>query len=155
MVKELYKAKNINPTNIDKLDLKTLKNLYVDNIEEFEYYEQIDSVIQPSKDSIKFDGNIYLLVYGAVYYSAEMLAEFVKSSEIATIIGEQTKGAGIGADPFIVMLPNSGLVMRCLVTMEDVTVNEKHPAMSDYVIKPAYTAIKKVLELEVFLELSK
>lgn len=156
VIKDFYKAKNTKTKSIDKLDLSTLKNLPVDIIEEFEYYEQLNTIVSPSKDSIKFEGNIYLLVDDAVYSSAEALATFVKNTNFATIIGEQTKGAGIGTDPFIAMLPNSGLVFRFtggIGTTFDGTSTEEHPTMPDYVVKPAYSAkddecIKKVLELE-------
>ena len=65
-----------------------------------------------SKDSIDFKGKIYLLVDKYVYSSSEMMASFAKESNMATLVGERTGGDGIGSDPMLIDLPNSGYIMR-------------------------------------------
>ncbi len=41
-----------------------------------------------------------------------MLASFCKETKLATIVGSQSKGDGIGTDPLQIDLPNSGYVLR-------------------------------------------
>lgn len=81
-------------------------------VSKFDYYKYYASNITPSEDSIKFKGNIYLLVDSSVYSSAEMLASFCSETKLATLVGEKTGGDGIGSDPMQIDLPNSGYVLR-------------------------------------------
>lgn len=81
-------------------------------VSKFDYYKYYASNITPSEDSIKFKGNIYLLVDSTVYSSAEMLASFCSETKLATLVGEKTGGDGIGSDPMQIDLPNSGYVLR-------------------------------------------
>jgi hypothetical protein len=72
-----------------------------------------DSVSIPQNDAgKKYEGNIYLLVDKAVYSSAESLAYFCKATGFAKVVGERTGGDGIGTDPLLLTLPNSGIVVR-------------------------------------------
>jgi hypothetical protein len=61
---------------------------------------------------VGFSGEIYLLVDEDVFSSSEAFAQFCKTSGWAKVVGERTGGDGIGADPGIVMLPKSGLLLR-------------------------------------------
>lgn len=81
-------------------------------LSKFDYYKYYTSNVTPSEDSIKFTGNIYLLVDSSVYSSAEMLASFCSETKLATLVGEKTGGDGIGTDPMQIDLPNSGYVLR-------------------------------------------
>lgn len=74
-------------------------------------FKSIESSIRPS-GSIGFSGKIYLLVDKYVYSSAEAFAVFAKSTGWATLVGTDTGGDGIGFDPVVVALPNSGLIVR-------------------------------------------
>lgn len=60
----------------------------------------------------EFRGRIYMLVDGGVYSSAEAWAVFAKSTGWATLVGERTGGDGIGIDPLIASLPQSGYAFR-------------------------------------------
>ncbi len=145
---------------VKNLDTTSLTNLPSDALTDFEYYYKYDIEIKPSEDSIKFQGNIYLLVDDRVYSSAEGLANFAKQTGFATLIGSRTKGDGIGIDPPVKMLPNSNYVYSfspCLGTTSNGTVNEEHKTMPDYVVNTANfpkeyinldECINKVLELE-------
>ena len=120
----------------------------------FGHYIFYRKTLQPAEESIKFQGNIYLIVDGGVYSSAEMFAVFAKDSNFATVIGQSTGGDGIGTDPWIEMLPNSGYLFRLtfmMGTTADGRVNEEHKTMPDY-DAPARVVpdqcISKVLELE-------
>ncbi len=63
-------------------------------------------------NSINYLGKVFLLVDGYVYSSAESFAAFCKGSKWATVVGSFTGGDGIGYDPVIVVLPNSGMAIR-------------------------------------------
>lgn len=78
---------------------------------DFECFHSVVSKYLP-KDSISFEGDIYLLVDNRVYSSAEGFATFCKQTSFATIIGEQTKGDGGSFEPALFRLPNSGLLVR-------------------------------------------
>lgn len=81
-------------------------------LKDFDYYNNEDLIVDPKKDSINFQGNIYLLVNQDVYSSAEMLASFCKETGLAKLVGSKTAGDGIGSDPMQIDLPNTGYVLR-------------------------------------------
>ncbi|NMA85638.1 MAG: peptidase S41 [Epulopiscium sp.] len=81
-------------------------------IKDYSYYMNNTFDVIPSKDSINFGGNLYLLVDRYVYSSSEKLASFAKESEMAVLVGERTGGDGIGTDPMLIDLPNTGYVLR-------------------------------------------
>lgn len=96
-------------------------------IKDFSYYMDSKTQVTPSEDSINFQGNLYLLVDKYVYSSSEKLASFAKESEMATLVGERTKGDGIGTDPMLIDLPNTGYVLRFskeLGITEEGSINE-------------------------------
>jgi hypothetical protein len=83
---------------------------------DFKYYYTVNNTIYP-KESIGFSGKIYLLIDKQVYSSAESFAIFAKSTKFATLVGEVTGGDGIGHDPVVCALPNSGYVFRFPIVM--------------------------------------
>lgn len=143
---------------VKDLNTKPLTNLPEEVEKDFKYYYKNTIKVEPSEDSINFKGNIYLLVDKGVYSSSEILASFAKESGVATLIGETTGGDGIGSDPLLGMLPNSGYVFRFSKDMgvtSDGTCNEEFKTRPDYVVENPWVnafeydkCIKKVLELE-------
>ncbi|XZL28930.1 S41 family peptidase [Clostridium perfringens] len=144
---------------VKDLDTTKLVNLPVEVKEDFKYYSKNTMEISPSEGSIKFKGNIYMLVDKGVYSSSEAFASFAKQTGFATLIGERTGGDGIGSDPLLHMLPNSGYIFRFskdMGTTADGTSNEEFKTEPDYLIEYAGKTgnfendycIKKVLELE-------
>ncbi|TGY46400.1 peptidase [Clostridium perfringens] len=144
---------------VKDLDTTKLVNLPAEVKEDFKYYSKNTMEISPSEDSINFKGNIYLLVDKGVYSSSEAFASFAKQTGFATLIGERTGGDGIGSDPLLHMLPNSGYIFRFskdMGTTADGTSNEEFKTEPDYLIEYAGKTgnfendycIKKVLELE-------
>lgn len=144
---------------VKDLDTTKLVNLPVEVKEDFKYYSKNTMEISPSEDSIKFKGNIYMLVDKGVYSSSEAFASFAKQTGFATLIGERTGGDGIGSDPLLHMLPNSGYIFRFskdMGTTADGTSNEEFKTEPDYEIQYAEKTgnfendycIKKILELE-------
>lgn len=78
---------------------------------DFKYYTTGGKIVK-SKKYVDYKGDIYLLVDRGVYSSAEMFAAFSKDTGFAALVGETTGGDGIGMDPILCVLPNSGYILR-------------------------------------------
>lgn len=61
---------------------------------------------------VDFDGTIYLLVDDSVFSASEAFACFAQKTGWALVAGRQTSGDGIGRDPIVISLPNSGIKVR-------------------------------------------
>ncbi|MDV3428372.1 MAG: S41 family peptidase [Bacillota bacterium] len=96
---------------IENINKENLKNLPAEVMKDFKYYSISVTKIEP-KDSIDYKGKIYLLVDGSVFSSSEAFAAFSKGTGFAVLVGEKTGGDGIGFDPAVCTLPNSGFVFR-------------------------------------------
>lgn len=126
-------------------------------IEDFDKVSTFNMEIIP-KDSINFQGNMYLLVDGKVYSSAEMMAVFAKESKTMTLIGSTTAGDGLGSDPYLFALPKSGIIIRFakdLGVTGKGSINEKDHTQPDIKVNPRKTGkeesdpcIKEVMKLE-------
>ncbi len=94
---------------------------------EFKRFVSFKDTIVPA-NRVDFNGKIYLLVDGYVYSAAESFAVCVKSMGFATLVGTCTGGDGLSMDPGLIMLPNSGLIMRFpwqMALNDDGTCNEE------------------------------
>jgi len=123
--KELKKISEIDTEKYNKAPTELKKN--------FNYYKTDYRIVEPKK-SVKFNGNIYLLVDKGVYSAAESFAVFAKSTGFATLVGEKTGGDGIGSDPAMCVLPNSGFILRFPYVMgltEDGSCNEEYKTEPD------------------------
>lgn len=65
-----------------------------------------------AREPVAFRGKIFLLVGRKVFSSAGGWADFCKQTGWATVVGETTGVQGIGRDPIIISLPESGLLLR-------------------------------------------
>ena len=54
----------------------------------------------------------WVLIDGGVYSSADKFACFCRSTGWATLVGTRTSGDGMGATPVLILLPESGLLVR-------------------------------------------
>lgn len=104
-----------------KDNLQTISPLSDFNLKQFPYLELDDMNKLSHAMSIEnvylangkgYQGKIYVLVSPTVYSSSESFVDFCKSTGFATIIGQPTGGDGIGFDPIIVSLPNSGIALK-------------------------------------------
>lgn len=110
-----------------------LKNMPPELSKDFKYYIK-DAVPLNPKNSIGFNGKIYLLTDGGVFSAAEAFSVFAKSTGFATLVGETTGGDGIGSDPAVCTLPNSGYVFRFTKEMgltSDGTCNFEYKTVPD------------------------
>lgn len=97
-----------------------------------------------------YNGTIWVLIDGTVYSSSENFVMFCKNTGFATLIGTPTNGDGGIADPILVSLPNSGLLIRFSVFYglnEDGSCNEANGTKPDIVISDNEDALEKCLEL--------
>ena len=157
-IQKYFKARKGRANSLAKLDSTALPMLPSEVLTDFSYFDDFTLSVLPDEASIYFKGNLYLLVDQGVYSSSEMLAMFAKDSGALTLIGSQTGGDGIGSDPLLAMLPNSGYVFRFskeLGTVADGTCNEEYKTIPDYIVDTTRTAnplddpcIQQVLLLE-------
>ncbi len=61
---------------------------------------------------VQSEAKRWVLVSGTVYSAAESFVCFCKATGWATVIGRQTGGDGMGFDPQLYLLPDSGLLYR-------------------------------------------
>lgn len=98
-----------------KLDDKLLSEFSKENqeiLKDFSYGVKASTRVSPSSDSINYKGKIYLLVDKNVYSSSESMSIFLKDTKLATLVGQRTRGDGIGTDPYQINLPNTGYMLR-------------------------------------------
>lgn len=144
---KLLKRVNSITEEIDYDLIKNFPKTTLNIIEDFDRFYYAENIVEPLEDSIKFSKNIYLLVDEKVYSSSEKLANFAKESGLATLIGETTGGDGIGDDPFVIALPNTGYLVRFAkelgVTGKGV-INEKDKTSPDYEVDDI--TMKRIIE---------
>lgn len=157
IINDYIKARGISIEDIEDLPKKIVSNGPDEITKSFKYFSKNERSIIP-KDSINFEGNIYLLVDRVVYSSSESFSIFCKEKGVATVIGETTAGDGGGYDPVLFKLKNSGLIVRMSGDMyltDSGVCNEEFKTVPDYIIEnPKRTkeisddkCINKVLEL--------
>lgn len=69
-----------------------------------------------------------------MFSSSEKFVSFAKSTGWATLVGERTGGDGLGADPVLVKLPHSHLIVRLPLIMgvtEQGVINEEKKTEPD------------------------
>ena len=135
---KFYKARKMKLKEIDTLDENLKLEFPKDISSDFKYYKLSTSQIKP-KNPVGFKGKIYLLVNSLVYSSSETFASFAKGSGFATLVGGKTGGDGMGIDPLLFSLPNSGLVVRyssLLCLNPDYTINEEVQTTPDIELPP-------------------
>ena len=78
----------------------------------------VTSMILPYEDedseSLSLNKNIkrWVLISGQVYSASEKFASFCKATGWATLVGTTTPGDGLGTTPILILLPDSGLLVR-------------------------------------------
>lgn len=96
-----------------------------------------------------FSGRFWLLVDQGVYSASEKFALFCKQTGFATLVGYPTDGDGIGINPMLTALPNSGIVFRFSGDdglNADGSCNEEYGTTPDIVIEDGQDALEVCLE---------
>jgi len=132
--------------------IKKLKpvNDYPDEVyKEFKYFNNSRYTIKPDTKT-GFKGNLYVLVDNKVFSSADGFAAFVKYSKIGTLVGTKTGGDGIGMDPCVLALPNSGLIVSFPIGCglnPDGKINFEDKITPNIQIKNSKNALNKTLDI--------
>ncbi len=129
-----------NPGVSEFLEKSSFDKATKDLLKDFDFYTLDTFSVYPSPDSVNFQGKIYLLVDDLVYSAAEAFASFCKESGLATLVGTRTAGDGLGYDPLIFSLPNTGFAMRYSETMgvtESGSINERDQTLPDIEVENA------------------
>ncbi len=80
-----------------------------------ELFYQENTTVE-GRPEIQSGAKRWLLVGPKVYSSAEMFVSFCQATGWATVAGTHTWGDGVGFDPVLVLLPDSGLLFRFSLT---------------------------------------
>lgn len=76
------------------------------------YYAHETHLKVKPENPVAFEGEIFLLVDGGVFSSSGIWADFCKRTGWATLVGRTTATQGMGSDPGIICLPESGILVR-------------------------------------------
>lgn len=101
---------------IAAISSENLPSLPPEAMTDFQRYRKVQSTITP-KDPVRFKGKIYLVVDQGTASSSEMWAVFAEQTGWATLVGSKTGGDGIGIDPILVSLPNSGFIFKMSIDL--------------------------------------
>ncbi len=85
-----------------------------------------------------------------VYSASDKFAYFCKSTGWATLVGAQTGGDGLGSTPILIILPDSGLLIRFSCTAGENTDGSMNAILGtapDVVTTKNETALKRCLKL--------
>ena len=119
---DYYNARKLDSMNyvpelhpIEELDLDSLPALEQEDLEGITYYSSMyvgTPVGMNYPDAPAFSGKFWLLVGPNVYSASENFAILCKDTGFATLVGQTTGGDGIGINPMICVLPNSGIAYQ-------------------------------------------
>lgn len=90
--------------------------------------------ISSLNNKIMYSGNIFILTSPKVYSASEEFVYVSKTSGFATIVGQTTGGDGVGVDPCIFSLTNSGILYSFSIANglnQDGSSNEEHGTTPD------------------------
>lgn len=97
-----------------------------------------------------YNGKIWVLIDDTIYSSSENFVMFCKNTGFATLVGTSTGGDGGIADPILISLPDSGLIIRFSAFYglnNDGSGNEANGTEPDIVISDNEDALEKCLDL--------
>lgn len=107
-------------------------------------------VMQVEAAQNPYKGEIWVLVDEKVYSASENFVMFCKNTGFANLVGTKTGGDGGVADPILISLPNSGLIVRFSIFYglnADGTGNEAVGTTPDILISEDEDALEKCLSL--------
>lgn len=119
---DYYNARKLDPVYfvpelhpIEELNLDSLPDLEQEDLRGITYYTSMyvgtgEGINYP--DAPAFSGKFWLLVGPRVYSASENFSIICKDTGFATLVGQTTGGDGIGLDPMVCVLPNSGIAYQ-------------------------------------------
>lgn len=113
----MYYVPELHP--IEELELDNLPALEQEDLNGITYYTSMyvgAPVGMNYPDTPAFSGKFWLLVGPTVYSASEGFAIVCKDTGFATLVGRTTGGDGVGINPMICVLPNSGIAYQFSTT---------------------------------------
>lgn len=104
-------------------------------------------VVTP-RDSINYQGRIFVLVDDLCFSAADGFAAVCKGSGFATVVGTWTRGDGVAFTPAVITLPNSGMVVRFpsfYGLNPDFSASEETHTSPDVMVEPSLDDILEYL----------
>ena len=103
--------RDIDFRQIDEALIERLLYINHDDLSALDLYFPLSNTIYPSGEAV-FGGKIWLLVNEQNFSASEYAAAIANQTGFATLVGQTTGGDGIGMDPSLITLPNTGIVIR-------------------------------------------
>lgn len=146
--------------NKSEFSQRNVEILTLDQLPEFEMINKTDllnlnSVIKIStqfvpSNEFNFEGRIWVLVGNRVYSASDAFAQMCEQTGFATLAGHRTGGDGVGLDPILISLPETGIVIR-FSTHYGLNLNgqnnEEYGTSPDILLEYGESAYDKVLEM--------
>jgi hypothetical protein len=139
------KAKKITLTDIKSLP----KEIQRPETMIFKYYYMDRQTIESTATQIKYK-KIYVLMDNSNFSSSESFVHFCKATGFATLVGQRSSGDGIGFDPIVVQLPNTGFIFTMPIDAalnDNGTLNFEFGTEPDISINKSIDSKKYVFEL--------
>ena len=92
--------------------LNSLTHLNAEDALMLDLYWAWHGTIHPSHDEAIFGVKIWMLVSNSNFSASENAAAIAKQTDFATLVGQTTGGDGVGINPLVLALPNTGIVVR-------------------------------------------
>ena len=138
----------VSALEIGENEIDELPELLLSQYENSFTHYTIDTEIFEAAEN-PYSGTVWILIDDTVYSSSENFVMFCKNTGFATLVGTPTNGDGGMADPLLVSLPNSGLIVRFSMFYGlngDESGNEANGTKPDIIISENEDALTKCLE---------
>lgn len=118
-------------------------------LETFDYYFEYEHALRPVGTGM-FQNKPIVLMNEGNYSSSESFLIFAKATDWATLVGRRSSGDGVGQDPSMFALPNSGLVVKFASGMglnPDGSSSEERGTRPDIWVRSGEDALEKTLDM--------
>lgn len=138
----------VSTLEISESEINELPELLLSQYKNSFTHYTIDTEIFEAAEN-PYSGTVWILIDDTVYSSSENFVMFCKNTGFATLVGTPSNGDGGMADPLLVSLPNSGLIVRFSIFYGlngDGSGNEANGTKPDIIISENEDALTKCLE---------
>ena len=138
----------VSTLEISESEINELPELLLSQYKNSFTHYTIDAEIFEAAEN-PYSGTVWILIDDTVYSSSENFVMFCKNTGFATLVGTPSNGDGGMADPLLVSLPNSGLIVRFSIFYGlngDGSGNEANGTKPDIIISENEDALTKCLE---------
>ena len=135
---------------IEEFPVSEMPRLDPDDLAEANHFVKFEITYENFLGEPIYTGKFWLLIDEWVYSASESMAVFCKETGFAAIVGTNSGGDGVGMNPLIASLPNTGICFRFSSLNglnPDGSCNEEFGTTPDFPISPGEDALEKCLEL--------